>query len=274
MRTRIYISLFIVCLISQIASANPDESGKIIVDGNYKYLVGTLPDDTTKKLEVAEELNSKFGVLRTAFDRVPYGLEFYMFLDGKLIQNGVTEIYGVYYIGDQPWVLVGSHLGGMNPNNLSFLKINTDKSVTKITFNKPFVFVSYEQDLDVKVDGNRLVVDLGFEDQKQKLAVLENDQISIEYKEVKSNEITTDDCQKLYRIANSECTWEHRRNDCQNNAIGMIPSSNADMGSFDHISSKPGFDQKGFDRECLQACKRGVVSEYETFSKSACGYGN
>ncbi|MFZ2160841.1 MAG: hypothetical protein WAW02_01360 [Sideroxyarcus sp.] len=273
MKISIYLSLIIVCLMSQMALAVPDESGKIIVKGNYKYLVGTLPDGKKRKLEVADELETKFGVLRTAFDRVSYGLEFFMFLDGKLLQNGITDIYGVYYIGQQPWVLVGSFSGGMNPKDLSFLKIYEDKSASIITYEKPWVFASYEQELDVKTEDNRLIVDLGFEDQKKKLAILENNKVSIEYKEVNLNAITSDDCQALYRIAKTECTWEHTRENCTSRAIGMTPSNHADLGTLGDITSKPGFAKNGFDDECYKACTSGTVSQYEAFSKSACGYG-
>lgn len=273
MKITIYLSLIIACLMSQMAWAVPDESGKIIVDGNNKFLVGTLSDGKTKKLEVADELKTKFGMLRTVFDRVSYGLDFFMFLDGKLIQEGPQHIYGVYYIRQQSWVLVGSNQGGMNPNNLSFFKINKDKSASEVKYKEPWVFVSYEQELDVKTEGNRLVVDLGFDDQKQKLAILENDKISIEYKEVKLNAVTSDDCQRLYKIAKSECTWEHTREDCPSRAIGMTPSYVAGLADLKYITSKPGFDQDRFDKECFKACESGVISQYEAFSKSACGYG-
>jgi hypothetical protein len=273
MKITIYLSLIIACLMFQMAWAVPDKDGQIIVEGNNKYLVGALSGGKTKKLEVADELETKFGVLRTVFDRVSYGLAFFMFLDGKLIQEGPQHIYGVYYIGQQPWVLVGSNQGGMNPNNLSFFRINKDKSASEVKYKEPWVFVSYDQELNVKTEGNQLVVDLGFDDQKQKLAILENDTIIIEYKEVKLNAVTADDCQELYRIAKGECTWGHTRSDCQNRAIGMTPSSVVNLTNFKYVSGKPGFDKDGFDGECLKACKSGVISQYEAFAKSACGYG-
>ena len=273
MKISIYLSLIIVCLMTQMAWAVPYENGKIIVEGNNRYLVGTLPDGKTKRLEVADELKTKFGVLRTAYVHSPIGLDFFVFLDGKLLQEGPKHIYGVYYIGQQPWVLVGSNQGGMNPNDLSFLKINKDRSASKITYEKPWLFVSYDQELDVKTEDNRLIVDLGFEDQKQKLAILKNNKISVEYKEVKLNAVTPDDCQTLYDLAKGECTWEHTREDCQNRAIGMTPSSVVNLSNLKHVSDKPGFDKDGFDHECLKACVSGEISQYEAFSKSACGYG-
>lgn len=260
-----------VCLMFQVAWAAPDENGKIIVEENAKYLIGKLPDGKKRKLEIADELETKFGVLRTAYVRSPIGLDFFVFLGGKLLHEGPCHIYGVYYIGQQPWVLVGTNQGGMNPNDLSFLKINKDKSASEITYKGPHFFASYEQVLDVETDGNRLVVDLGFENQKQKLAILENNKISIEYREVNLNALTLEDCRALYGIAKDECTWEHTRSDCQKRAIRMTPSSIVNLSGLKHVSNKPGFDKNGFDDECFKACESGAISQYEDFSKSACG---
>jgi hypothetical protein len=273
MKMPIYLSFILVCLMPQLVSAVSDKVGTIMVEGNYKYLVGKLPDGKTKKLKVVDELETKIGVLRAVFERVSYGLEYYVFLDEKRIQNGAGNIYGIYYIGQQPWVLVGANPGGgKNPNRLSFLKINKDKSATEIKYEPHWVFVSYKRKLDVESSGNRLIIDLGFEDQKKKLAILENDKISIEYSVVGLNAVTPEDCRMLYELAKTECTWEFRREDCKKRTIGMIPSSTVYLSTLDHIASKPGFKQDEFDNECYKACESGVISKYEDFSKSACGH--
>ena len=279
MKIRIYITLFVVCFVSQVALANSNESGKIIVEGNYKYIIGTLPDGTTKRLEVTEELATKFGALISAFDRVPYGLEFYIFLDGKLIQNGASEIYGAYYIGEQPWVLIGANPGGHNPNDLSFLKIHEDRSASEVTFEKPGIFVSYDQELDVKTEEKRLIVDLGLEDKKQKLAILENEKISVVYQELEYKPLSENECRKLYGFAEYHCskkTWKLEVY-CEEFAstldkfIGTYPVTGQWV---QEIKNQPGFNNEGFYQQCMSAYHAGNISAYDIFSKVVCGHKN
>lgn len=250
MNKTIYLLLVIVCLIPLMAWAAPNENSEEIID----------------------ELGTEFGVLRIAMKHVDYGLAFSMFLDGKLIKNGAQKIYGVYYIKQQPWVLIGSGREAHNPYDLSFLKINMDKSATEVTYKGSGDFVSWEQELDVKTEDNRLVVDLGYKNQKKKLAILENDKISIEYKKVKLNAVTSDDCNQLYEIAKDECTLEDKRADCIHRAIGIGAGSVVELDMLVDITNKPGFNQKGFDKECLKACESGEMADYKSFSKTACGY--
>lgn len=266
-----------------VNSYNIDFTGneEIVKRGNNSFFVKAFEDGTRLYADIRQEVKSNIGVLRVVSKQYSdpirgYGPPRTLLLDNQEIFRssvGYIRVYGVYNVGKQPWVLIGENCGGSGCryDDLSFLRIDNGKQAVKVTDSKNEDFFSERNEVKVTEEKSRLVVDLGHSKQKQKVAILENNKVLIEYRDLECKPLTAKECANIYQIAKDNCMSEYAKEDCSKYAVDILPSGNSNVWLLRYIKNEPGFNQKGFDQQCLSACRSGVLSGFGQFSKAACG---
>ena len=252
---------------------------EIITEGSYKYFVKTYEDGEVRRAFIRDELDTKMGklsvVAKEYSDKTGAGMASTLVLNYKEIFKSETDnihLYGVFDISDKPHILIGENCGGTGCryDDLSLLILNVNGEVKKIRTDD---FYSEDNSIKANLKGNDIIIDLGLYKGKKKTAVYSNNKLNILYKKLPYKPLTSEECADLYKIA-KECVRLRELfgfSKCDESAINFDGMSNASAWTLRYISNEPGFNQKLFDAECLNACKTGNLSGYNVFAERLCG---
>ena len=167
-------------------------------------------------------------------------------------------------------VLFGSNCGGSAcpQNQFYFLILDREKDPEVITHED---FSADPDDLKLSVDGERLIIDLGFQAGKHKNAVLQGNKLGIELETVPKSFVGEENCRWLYDEALGACKDSQESDtSCrapQNSFPGYLTRGVAAVGEH------PGFARESFERRCKIACESAKIVDYPTFAKEVCSKG-
>jgi hypothetical protein len=236
----------------------PSSSHVTVLETNIQSLA--LEDDT---------LETRFGQLSISSgkpDMPPDSL----ILDDKQVfrQEGFyLSLHQYIKQNARDVVLFGSNCGGTAcpQNQFYFLLLDKDKAPEVITHQD---FMADPDDVKLSVDGERLIIDLGFQAGKHKTAVLQGNSFGIELETVPKSFVGEENCRWIYDEALGACK-DYKETD---------PSCRDPQSSFQGyltrgvtaVGEHPGFVRESFDRRCKIACESAKIVDYPTFAKEVC----
>jgi hypothetical protein len=192
----------------------------------------------------------------------------------KLDEKQVFQQEGFYlslhqYIkqNDRDVVLFGSNCGGTAcpQNQFYFLLMNKDTAPEIITHSD---FTADPEDLKLSVDGERLVIELGFQAGKHKTAVLQGTHFGIELDTVPKSFVGEENCRWLYDEVLGSCKdykdTDASCRDPQSSFPGYL------IRGIAAVAEHPGFVAESFARRCKIACESAKIVDYPTFAKEVC----
>lgn len=208
----------------------------------------------------------KLEIVRSQQEMPPDTLK----LDGKQIFREEAFYLSLHqYItqNDRDLVLFGSNCGGTGcPENHFYLAVLEKNAEPAILTQENFV--AYPDDLKVKTEGEKLIIDLGFAGGKHKVATLQGKELKIALEDVPKTFLGEEDCQWLQTDAIDACI-EYRESD-EKCADPQSEFSGYLSRGVVALSNYPGFVTEAFDRHCKAACETGKRPDYETFAKEVC----
>lgn len=223
-----------------------------------------------RKVEIGEDkLQTRFGkleIVRSEQDLPPDTL----LLNGKQVFRAAEFYLSLHYYikqNQRDLVLLGSNCGGTGcpQNQFSFLILDEDKAPQILKNDE---FYAYPDDVAIDVDGERLLLDLGFQAGQHKLAILRGESLGVELKTVPKSFLGEENCRWLYDEALLACK-EYQETDTQCKAphegfAGYL------MRGVAAVAEHSGFTQEAFERRCEIACKSSKLVDYPTFAKEVC----
>ncbi|UOG92870.1 MAG: hypothetical protein L3K52_03840 [Candidatus Thiothrix sulfatifontis] len=230
----------------------------------------TVLETYIQALELENEtLDTRFGKLQITHSQPDSPPDSLLLNDKKIFQQEGFYLSLHYYIkqNNRDVVLFGTNCGGTAcpQNQFHFLLLEEDADPIMVSHPD---FNAVPEDLTVNVDGERLLLDLGFQAGKHKNAVLQGSQLGIELETVPKSFVGEENCRWLYEEALGACK-EHRETDgnCadpQASFPGYLTRGVAAVGEH------PGFVGESFGRRCKIACESAKIVDYPTFAKEVC----
>jgi hypothetical protein len=244
----------------------------------YKYFVKTYEDGEVRRAWIVDEKDTNMGTLRVVrkewTSKDGFSDDSYLVLNFKEIYGGGghIKIYGVFYINTFSHILIGESCSGTGCriDDLSLLIIEVNGKVKKIRTKD---FYSEDNSTEAYLKGNEIIINLGLYKGQEKTAVYRNNEINILYKRLPYQPLTSGDCGDLYEIARGCIRLRefYGVNKCEESTSRYDGLSNSQTWALRYISNEPGFNQELFSGECLNACKRGDLPEYNEFAERVCG---
>ena len=231
-------------------------------------------------LEIDQVLTTRFGSVLAAHnpDTGFTGTGTILF-QGRILFEGdgpvwlsspnIQEGNQVFSFTDRDVLLFGAKGTKYSPDELHFL-ILTPKGVAKVTDEKDF----YSADstyITPRREGDRIIVDLGYEQQKRKTATLQGDKVLVSYQVAPKTPMREESCKGLYEYI---ILWEcvnpppHKR-ECET-MRDYKGVSNIQMTNYRLDSQHPGFDAAAFGEMCVHSCRTNRAVSYEKFEKRVC----
>jgi hypothetical protein len=254
-----------VCLLLALSACDqpdgeaPGAEPKVAVLETYVQSL-TLEDDA---------IQTRFGKLEITHskpDMPPDTLK----LDGKPVyqQEGFyLSLHQYVKQNARDIVLFGSNCGGTAcpQNQFHYLLLDKDAPPVIVSDSQ---FSADPEDVALSVDGDRLLLDLGYQAGKHKTATLQGDKLGISMAAVEKSFLGEENCRWLYDDALGLCR-EYREadpgcGDPQTSFPGYLTRG------IDAIAEHPGFIGDAFDRRCKIACETDKTVDYPTFAKEVC----
>jgi hypothetical protein len=191
-------------------------------------------------------------------------------LDGKQVfrQDGFfLSLHQYIRQNERDLVLFSSNCGDTScpRDQLYFLLLDKDSKPEVISKEN---FFAYPDDIGLQAEGERLILDLGFEAGQHKSAVMEGKELSITLKKAEKTFLGEEDCQWLYNDALGACQ-EYRDTDTK--CAEPQSSFSADlMRGVSALSDHPGFGSDAFGRYCFSTCDTSARPAYPAFAKDVC----
>ncbi len=117
--------------------------------------------------------------------------------------------------------------------------------------------------------GKRMVFDLGYDNQRRKRAILEDERLTIQFEKDSATSVSEEVCETAYDAYGSCAPDFEPKIDCEMLKEDFV-ASNADMWAVRYASNFPGFNRDGMRSECYAACKSGKLATYEDFRSKVC----
>jgi hypothetical protein len=239
--------------------APPAETPKVTVLETYIQSL-TLED---------EILDTRFGKLAIAHSKTDMPPDTLTLDKQQLFQQEGFYLSLHYYVkqNTRDVVLFGSNCGGTAcpQHQFYFLLLNKDANPEIVTHPD---FSAIPEDLTLNVDGDRLLLDLGFQAGKHKNAVLQTNKLGIELETVPKSFVGEENCRWLYDEALGACK-EHQETDtsCRDPQINFPGYLTRGIAA---VREHPGFIHEAFERRCKIACESTKIVDYPTFAKEVC----
>jgi hypothetical protein len=129
-------------------------------------------------------------------------------------------------------------------------------------------FTAKAGELTVKADGEKILLDLGFNAGKHKSAVLDGEKLSINLETVPEAFIGEEQCQWLYTDALNACKDYHEVDEkCTEPQTDFTEYLQHGMTVLVDI---PGYKDASFERYCANACATQQTPDYEAFAMEVC----
>jgi hypothetical protein len=164
-------------------------------------------------------------------------------------------------------VLFGSNCGGTACPQNQFYFLLLDKGTDPEVVTHPD-FTADPEDVKLSVDGERLILDLGFQAGKHKTAVLQGNKLGIELETVAKSFVGEENCRWLYDEALGACKdYQESDASCRDPQAGFPGYLTRGVAA---VGEHPGFVGESFDRRCKIACESAKIVDYPTFAKEVC----
>lgn len=209
----------------------------------------------------------KVEIARSAPDMPPDSVA----LDGKEVfrdEGFFISLQSYIQQDGRDLVLFGSNCGGSGcpENHFQFLVLDKDAEPQLVSQDD---FYALPDDLSIKVDGGKIMLDLGFEAGKHKSAILAGNDLNIVLETAPKEYLGDEKCQWLHTDALNSCAEYHdidpQCEEPQGSFAGYLMRGVAGMADF------PGFDAEAFDRYCISACSSGQIAGFDGFAREVCG---
>lgn len=219
----------------------------------------TMEDDVVEtrfgKLEITSKPHSPPDTLTLGGKNVFQQEGFYLSLHEYIKQN------------DRDIVIFGSNCGGTAcpQNQFHFLILTPDNPPLLINDSQ---FSADPEDVSLSVDGDRLILELGYQAGKHKTAILQGNTLSINMEAVAKSFVGEENCRWLYDEALGLCR-EFREADpaCGDPQLSLPGYLTRGI---DAIAEHPGYAGEAFNRRCKIACETDKTVDYPTFAKEVC----
>lgn len=243
------------------SAENPAVSASPNVTVLETYIQALAPEDET--------LDTRFGKLQITHSKPGLPPDSLLLDDKQVFQQEGFYLSLHHYIKQnaRDVVLFGTNCGGTAcpQDQFHFLLLDNDAEPTVVTHSD---FNAMPEDLTLNVDGERLLLDLGFQAGKHKNAVLQGRQLGIELETVPKSFVGEENCRWLYEEALGACK-EYQETDatCRDPQASFAGHLTRGVAA---VSEHPGFVSESFARRCKIACESAKIVDYPTFAKEVC----
>lgn len=216
-----------------------------------------------------DAVETRFGKLEITRSQPEMPPDTLLLAGKKVFQQEGFYLSLHYYLrqNERDIVLLGSNCGGTAcpQNQFYYLILRPDTEPLLLTDNQ---FMAIPEDLDLQVDGGQLLLDLGYQAGKHKIATLAGDTLRVTLEAVAKSFLGEENCRWLHEEALGSCR-DYRETDAQ---CGDIQNSFPGYLSrgIAAVAEHPGFVADAFARRCQLACATDSTVDYPTFAKEVC----
>lgn len=246
------------------------EKAEVLFKGlTFSGILSTSPEVSG----VNEVQQTRFGNVLVVVVRKGSGAPDTILFNGRnVFESGASYLgfHAKYEIGDKDVLLFGINCGGSacSPDELNFLVLGAE-SEPKIVTTKDFY--SADGTIKPRKEKDRVVIDLGFEKGKKKIAILESGKVVMQYTAIDATPMKLEDCQWLYENSIRECIQlKELKLDCEENGRNYSGGCVATMTGITALSNHPGFVSSALGDICVTACKTGKALTFEQFKRKVC----
>lgn len=222
--------------------------------------------------QIQEIHKTRYGNVLILSDTSVYVRDTIMYNKKILFHKAVSyvQFHSYFFVNNKEIILFSTGCGGSScglPDQFYFLIIGADKSVKIISQNDFYNRFGFEP----TIQGNQIKIDLGYEDKKHKIAVLDRDKLTIKYIPSKKVPIKLESCEYLYEYSSEDCiSYKKIGFDCEKYGRPYNGSSVVAMSWVTGLSNHPGFDASALNDACVKMCNTGVVVLFEEFKQNVC----
>lgn len=289
------IFLILLLIIPHIGALAASPAPVRVVKETY-YPTPSIPSDTIKRtfsdgstdiIRVVGSRQTEAGLVRIVQKALddedeirwpPFGSNSLLLGTNEIYGDGdALTIYGSYVIGGKTYLFIGDNCTGSGcrtSGQLAFLLLEGHRRTRTIT-TKDFFAESNSKSFGTKMQDESIVVDLGTSDQSEKLAILKNDRVTIEYQKLPYKPLAREECEELYDLAYDCIEMPKYFKDSSCDAHGKNydgnMQGNAGIWNMRYLRNEPGFNRNAFDKACVNACATGKLDKPQTFGKKVCG---
>ncbi|HJV07874.1 MAG TPA: hypothetical protein VJ642_11315 [Chromobacteriaceae bacterium] len=216
-------------------------------------------------------LKTRYGTLRLVPSDPELGISDTLMLGKRQLWREEAyhlNLYQRFELGTQDVVLLGSNCGGTGcPNDDLSLVVLAPGQGPRIIGHKHFY--SNDGTVNPQANGKQLVIDLGFENRKRKLAIYDGSTLKIELAAVTARPLNAADCKWTYEYAAAGCVEAAQSDVSCRSPQDTFPG--VTYRGVAAIAHQPGFKTGNFDKLCVNMCKTRQLVNYNTFRKAVCG---
>lgn len=215
-----------------------------------------------------EQVTTRAGLLKVTRS-TPQSTPDSITLNGKTVfkaQDEYVSIQRLFKLPSYDAVLISTNCGGSGCtyDGFSFLLVDGKRVVT--VSHKDFVAISGE--VKTRQQGDKVLLELGFEEKKRKVAVLNGKKVTVQTVAAPKQALREDFCQWLHKDALDACVYaRHEDTQCAN---PQATFGGAVMRGVNAAGDHPGFDANQFSKACVAACKTGKADRYVSFGRLVC----
>ena len=177
-----------------------------------------------------------------------------LLLSGKKVfreEDAFLHIKYLFSIGQRDVVLFSSVSGGLDGiQNLRFLLLSSDQEPKIVPDQKPIG--GSTAGFKSSLSGDVVLLDLGFEQGKQKLVELRGDTVTVRLLDAAPQPLADDDCKKLFNEGLEACAEASKQIANCKNPRRTFPGYL--WRNVIYFSNFPVFNLKAFDRICVAPC--------------------
>lgn len=237
------------------------------VDVTETYVQSLEPaEDAVSADDAVQTRFGKLEIVRSAADKPPDTLN----MDATQVfrQEGFfLALHQYVRQNERDLVLFSSNCGGSDcpQDQLYILRLEKDKQPEVLSKEN---FFAYPENISLKAEGERLILDLGFESGQRKTATMDGKELQITLEKAEKMFLGEEDCQWLYNDALQGCQ-EYRDTDekCADPQASFPSYLMRGVGA---LSDHPGFGSEAFGRYCFSTCDTSARPDYALFAKDVC----
>jgi Tfp pilus assembly protein PilF len=254
---------------SQMGKA--EQAEVLFKDVTFSGLISTSPD-VARLYDVKP---TRFGKVLIVARRKGGPIPDTMLLNGGTVFQSLgmyLHAHATYAMGDTDVVLFGANGGGVGEGDALHFLIIGAHGTTKVVATKEFYSADYT--IMPRQERNAVVVDLGFEEGKKKIAILRAGKLMVQYVPVGVSPVALEDCTWLHEYSTDECIrFKNLKLDCEQYGRGY-PSNGAGsvavMDGARALSNQPGFVSSALGDLCVRMCTTSQPVPFEVFKKTVC----
>ena len=234
-------------------------------------VLAVLANATTAAASKSASVQTRAGKLEVrngAPDAPPDSL----FLKGKLVyrkENFYLGIYGVYKFASSDLVLLGVNCGGSGCTNDDLVIVSVDAN-GKLAFTEDKQLQSSDGAVIASQSGEKLLLDLGYENGKKKKATFQDGTLLISLERPRATPpLSKSYCEWVYDSALDGCITAKRDDPSCSDPQSTFPM--VLVRGLNTVSQHPAFVAEKFSDVCRQVCATGRAPRFEPFKVGFCG---